>query len=173
MIRVLIQVAAGSCDRDYYNERTLEYLETRHSSQPYPYAYGFVIGTRAEDGGCVDCYLITNEIVIQGSIVECVPAGLLLQDEGGEVDHKVLAVLPDQDVVFGPELLQEFQEFISTIFAGYPDMEVRVGPIMSRETALEHLQEFYLWINLEVIAAQCGLSRLFVCTAFSSQSKVR
>jgi inorganic pyrophosphatase len=141
MIKVLIQVAAGSCDRDYYNERTLEYLETRHGSQPYPYAYGFIIGTSAEDGGCVDCYLITSEKFTQGSIVECEPAGLLLQDEGGEVDHKVLAVLPGQDLIFGPELLQEFQEFISTIFAGYPDLEVRAGPILSREAALEHLQK--------------------------------
>lgn len=73
--------------------------------------------------------------------MECEPAGLLPQDEGGEVDHKILAVLPGQDAVFGPELLREFQVFISTIFAGYPDLEVRAGPILSREAAMEHLQK--------------------------------
>ena len=140
MIQMLIQVAAGSCDRYIYNERTLEFLETRPGSRPYPYPYGFIIGTSAVDGACVDCYLITKEKVTSGDIVECEPVGLLLQDEGGEIDHKVLAVMPGQDIVLGPELLQELQEFIYAIFANCPDMEIRVGPILSREAALEHLQ---------------------------------
>jgi inorganic pyrophosphatase len=141
MIQVLIQVAASSCDKKFYNERTLEYLETRHGSRPYPYPYGFIIGTSAEDGDCVDCYLITRDKVTSGIIMACEPVGLLLQDEGGEIDHKVLAAVPGQEVVLGPELLQEFQEFIYAIFAKYPDMEVRVGPILSREAALDYLQK--------------------------------
>lgn len=140
MIKMLIQVAAGSCDRKIYDERTLEYLETRPGTLPYPYPYGFIIGTSAEDGACVDCYLITSDQFPAGTIVECEPAGLLLQDEGGEIDHKVLAVLPGQDVVLGPELLQELREFIYAIFANAQDMKVRVGSLLSREAALDHLQ---------------------------------
>jgi inorganic pyrophosphatase len=140
MIEVLIQVAAGSCDKNFYDERNLEYLETRHGSRPYPYPYGFIIGTSAADGDCVDCYLITSDQVTSGTIVECEAVGLLLQDEDGEIDHKVLAAMPSQDVVLGPELLQELQGFIYSIFAKYPDMEVRVGPILSREAALDYLQ---------------------------------
>jgi inorganic pyrophosphatase len=142
MIQMLIQVAAGSCDRNIYNERTLEYLETRHGSRPYLYPYGFIIGTSAEDGACVDCYLITHDRLTAGAIVECEPVGLLLQDEDGEVDHKVLAVIPGQEVVLGQELLQELQAFIYSIFAEHPDMRIRVGPILLREAALEHLQKY-------------------------------
>ncbi len=87
MIQVLIQVTAGSCDKHFYNERTLTYLETRRGCRPYPYPYGFIIGTSAADGDCVDCYLITNDRLTAGTIVECEPVGLLLQDEDGEVDH--------------------------------------------------------------------------------------
>ena len=105
MIKVLIQVEAGSCDRNLYNERTLEYLETQRGSRPYPYPYGFIIGTSATDGDCVDCYLITSDRLAAGTIVECEPIGLLLQDENGEVDHKVLAAIPGQEVVIGQELL--------------------------------------------------------------------
>lgn len=141
MIQVLIQVAAGSCDRRIYNENTLEYLETRPGDQPYLYPYGFIVGTSAEDGGCVDCYLITRAPLTAGSIVECEPVGLLLQDEGGEIDHKVLAALPDQEVEVGPALLHEMQEFIGRIFAEYPGFQVRVGPILPREAALEHIQQ--------------------------------
>src|SRR5216117_1976606 len=105
VIQVLIQVAAGSCDKKFYNERTLEYLETRRISQPYPYPYGFIIGTSAADGDSVDCYLITTDTLKSGTIVECEPVGLLWQDEDGEVDHKILAALPGQDVALGQELL--------------------------------------------------------------------
>ena len=141
MIQVLIQVAAGSCDKHFYDERTLEYREMRRGARPYPYAYGFIIGTSAADGDCVDCYLITNDRLAAGTIVECEPIGLLLQDEDGEVDHKVLAAIPGQDVALGEEVLQELQEFIYTIFAKYPDMRVRVGPLLPREAALLHLEE--------------------------------
>jgi inorganic pyrophosphatase len=140
MIQMLIQVAAGSCDRNIYNEKTLEYLETRRGSQPYPYPYGFIIGTSAEDGGCVDCYLITSDRLRAGAIVECEPVGLLLQDEDGEVDHKILAGIPGQEVVLGQELWRELQTFIGAVFAEYPDMRVSVGPILPREAALQHLQ---------------------------------
>jgi inorganic pyrophosphatase len=140
MIKMLIQVEAGSCDKKFYNERTLEYRETRHGSRPYPYPYGFIIGTSAADGDCVDCYLITNDPLKSGTIVECEPIGLLEQDEDGEADHKVLAAIPGQDVELGPELLRELQNFIYAIFARYPDMRVRVGPILPREAALHYLR---------------------------------
>ena len=140
MIQVLIQVTTGSCDKHFYNERTLEYLETRRGCRAYPYPYGFIIGTSAADGDCVDCYLITNDQLTAGTIVECEPVGLLLQDEDGEVDHKVLAAVPGQDVVLGQEVVQELQDFIYAIFAKYPDMHVRVGPVLPREAALHHLQ---------------------------------
>jgi inorganic pyrophosphatase len=140
MIQVLIQVAAGTCDRRIYNERTLEYMETRPGSEPYIYPYGFVVGTSAADGACVDCYLITSEKVRAGSIVECEPVGLLLQDEDGEIDHKVLAALPGQVVVAGPELEQELRAFIYSLF-GVAAMKVRVGPLLPREAALEYLQK--------------------------------
>ena len=141
MIQMMVQVAAGSCDRHNYNEKTLEYLGTRPGSQPYPYPYGFIIGTSAEDGGCVDCYLITREKVTPDSIVECEPVGLLLQDEDGEMDHKVLAVIPGQAVSLGPELLRELQDFIYAAFAQYPDARILAGPILPREAALDYLQK--------------------------------
>jgi len=141
MIQMLIQVAAGSCEKQFYNERTLEYRETRRGTRPYPYPYGFIIGTSAADGDCVDCYLITRNTLTAGTIVECEPVGLLVQDEDGEDDHKVLAAIPGQEVAVGQELLQELQDFSDAIFVKYPDMRVRVGPILPREAALHHIQE--------------------------------
>lgn len=140
MIQVLIQVEAGSRERRLYNEKTLEYRETRRMPQPFPYPYGFVIGTSAEDGDAVDCYIITKDKLKAGSIVECEPVGLLEQHEGDEIDHKILASLPGQDVKLGNELLQELQEFILAIFAHFQEVQVRVGPILPLEAALQHIR---------------------------------
>jgi inorganic pyrophosphatase len=141
MIQVLIQGEAGSCEKHFYNERTLEYTETRRISRPYPYPYGFVIGTSAADGDSLDCYLFAADSLKSGTIVECEPVGLLVQDEDGEADHKVLAAVPGEHVALGQELLQELQDFIYALFAAFPDVSVRVGPILPREAALRHLQD--------------------------------
>lgn len=140
MIKVLIQVQAGSRNKNLYDEKTLEYRETRHVSRPYPYPYGFIVGTSAEDGDAVDCYLITKDRLKAGALVECEPIGLLEQHEGDEIDHKVLAAMPGQDVETGEELLKELQDFIYSVFAQFQDIQVRVGPIRSREAALKHIQ---------------------------------
>ena len=141
MIKVLIQVAGGSSDRHIYDERTLEFKGTRQGSLPYIYPYGFILETRAEDGDSVDCYIITHESLEAGTIVECEPIGLLEQDEDGEIDHKVLASLPNQHMEVTQELAQEMREFIHLLFSVYPDMHVTVGNILSREETLRYIDE--------------------------------
>jgi inorganic pyrophosphatase len=137
----LIQVAGGSTDRRIYNEHTLEYQETRKGNLPYPYPYGFILGTWSEDEACVDCYVITHSKLEAGSIVECEAAGLLEQYEGEEIDHKVLAVLPNEQMELNREIEERLQNFIHQAFAGYPEMKVTVGNILPREEALRHIEQ--------------------------------
>lgn len=142
MIQVLIQVEAGSRERNLYNEKTLEFKGRRQMSRPFPYPYGFIIGTSAADGDCVDCYIITTDKLRAGSIVECEPVGLMEQDEDGEIDHKVLAALPGQNVELDERLLKELRDFIYALIAPFPDVHISIGNILTREAALHHIQEF-------------------------------
>ena len=142
MIKVLIQVEAGSHEKSLYNEKTLEYKETRRVSRPYPYPYGFIVGTSAEDGDAVDCYLITEDGLRAGTIVECEPIGLLEQNEDEEIDHKVLAAMHGQNVEVGDELLKDLQDFIHAVFADFPEVHVHVGRILPRESARDYIQKF-------------------------------
>lgn len=141
MIQVLIQIEANSCDRNLYNEKTLEYKGRTRMSRPFPYPYGFIIGTSAADGDCVDCYVITKDKLQAGSIVECNPVGLLEQIEDGEIDHKVLAVMPGQSVKLSQLLLEELRDFIYALIAPFPEVHIRVGCILRREAALKHILE--------------------------------
>ena len=142
MIQVCIEAGSGSRDKNRYNEKTLEYEGTGQVSRPYPYPYGFIIGTRGADGDCVDCYLITKDSLKPGTIVECEPIGLLEQNEDEEIDHKILAAMPGEDVELTQELLKELQDFIYAVFTEFPEAHVYVGRILPREAALDHIQEF-------------------------------
>jgi inorganic pyrophosphatase len=142
MIKVLIEVEAGSSKKNRYSEKTLEFRGTSQISRSYPYPYGFIIGTRAADGDCLDCYLTTKDTLKADTIVECEPIGLLEQVEDGEVDHKVLAAIPGQDVILNQELLEELRDFIYAVFAQFPEVHVNIGRILPREIALQHIQNF-------------------------------
>ena len=141
-ISVVVQVAAGSRERRLYDEKTLEYLGARKVLLPYPYPYGFIVGTTSEDGDGdnVDCYIITGEALRAGSIVECEPVGLLEQMEGDEVDHKVLARLPGQDVALDQALLEELRSFIAGLDAQFPEVAFKIGRILPREAAIQYLR---------------------------------
>jgi len=110
--------------------------------RPFPYPYGFILGTSAADGGCVDRYIITRDMLKSGSILECDPVGLLEQAEGDEVDHKVLASLSGQHVTPDQKLLEELRSFIYDLISSFPDANLQVGGILPRETALQYIQEF-------------------------------
>lgn len=142
MVKVLIQTAGGTSERRVYDEQTLEYLGSRQFSipTPYPYPYGFIIGTYSDDGGCVDCYVITPESLEAGSIVECEPVGLLEQHEGAEIDHKILAALPGQNIELTLDVVETLRNFIYASFANLVD-GIKVGELQSREQALQHIQE--------------------------------
>ena len=138
---MLIQVEADSRDKKRYDEKTLEYKGTSRISLQYPYPYGFILGTSAEDGDSVDCYLITHAKIEPGSIVECEPVGLLEQIEDGQIDHKVLAALPGETVEVGAELLTELRDFIYAVFTQFPEVSIRIGRILPREEALAYIQK--------------------------------
>jgi len=139
-IKVFIEVEGGSNERNVYDEKTLEHKGSRQVALPYPYPYGFILGTRAADEDGVDCYVITKDSVRSGSTVECVPVGLLEMIEDGEEDRKVLAAIPGQDVHLDQDLLEQLRDFIYAVFARFPEINVQVGRILSAQEARRYIQ---------------------------------
>ena len=89
MIKVFIQNEAGSDQKHFHDEKTLEYKRTITVSRPYPFPYGFILNTTSEDGDNLDCYVITEQSLKTGMLVECEPIALLEQIEDGDEDHNV------------------------------------------------------------------------------------
>ena len=128
-------------DKIRFDEKTLNPIGIGSVSRPYPYPYGFVVATTAADGDNVDCYVVRNGDLKFGSIVECEPIGLLEQEETGQPDHKVLAVVAGEAEAIPEGALEVLQNFIYGVFSDYPEDTVRVGPIHSRNAALRYIRE--------------------------------
>jgi inorganic pyrophosphatase len=139
-MRALVEAQAGSYDKHTYDPDTHERRSTRRLLLPYPYPYGFLLGTRAEDGDALDCYLITRDPLAPGAIVECEPIGLLEQRENDAIDHKILARIPGRAVEIDAQAESALRDFIHGIFAAFPDVRVSVGAILPREAALAHIR---------------------------------
>lgn len=134
-VSIFVEVEAGSDLRHVYDEATFELLSTRKMTRPYPFPYGFIVGTRNADGGAVDCYVLTERPIPTGTMVEGEPAGLLEQFEDGEVDHKVLAILPGEDAPPPADIEGILSTFIAALFRPYPMIRVEVGRILDASEA--------------------------------------
>jgi inorganic pyrophosphatase len=138
VVRVFIENEAGSRRKNTYDETTLRYLHSADVSAAYPYPYGFVPGTRGEDGDAVDCFVLTSAPLRSGAIVECEPIGLIEQIEDGEIDHKVLAVLPGETADLDGAVAR-ITAFVMTVFAHIPGKDMRVGPLRDAAAARDYV----------------------------------
>ena len=133
MIDVLIECESGSNLKGVYDETTRTRVSELTVGASYPFPYGFVLDTRGDDGDAVDCFLLTDVPIESGSVVEAHPVGLLEQIEDGEVDHKVLAALPESEPILDAALHDRLRSFITAIFRDFPRVHVEVGAILGAD----------------------------------------
>ena len=104
------------------------------ASVQYPYDYGFVPNTLADDGDPLDGMVIIDQPTFPGCVIAARPIGMLEMIDGGDRDEKVLCV-PDEDPRFSevksikdiaPHRLEEIAEFFRT----YKNLEKKVTEIL-------------------------------------------
>lgn len=138
-MKVFIENEAGSWVKHEHNEKTLELLDTSQVSRPYPVPYGFVLNTTAEDGDNVDCFVLTKRPIGTGDIVDCEPIGLMEQIEDGEVDHKVLAILPGEQQALDSEIRQTLIDFANHVFDDIAGKTMNIGRFLDKDAALQYV----------------------------------
>ena len=129
-LKVFIQNEAGSDQKNRHNEKTLEFLRSERVSRAYPFPYGFIIGTTAEDGLNLDCFVITEQSLKCGDIVECKPVGLMEQIEDGEEDHNVLAVVQGENLEVDHGTRTKLTNFVCHVFDHVRGKQIRVGKFL-------------------------------------------
>ncbi|NOZ81980.1 MAG: inorganic diphosphatase [Candidatus Micrarchaeota archaeon] len=130
-INVVVEIPSGSGVKFEMDKETGKIFVDRflHTSMVYPFNYGFVPGTKAEDGDPVDVLVISNSPVPPGCVIKCRPIGILnMEDEEGE-DTKVIAVpVSKLDPTFDgiknvSDLPDALKEKIRHFFEHYKDLE--------------------------------------------------
>lgn len=93
-IKLFIEIPKGSKNKYERDEETGEIVldRTLYGSEVFPFDYGFVQGTKGEDGDPLDVVLLVSNPTFPGCVVKAEAIGYLeMEDEGG-IDHKVIAV---------------------------------------------------------------------------------
>jgi inorganic pyrophosphatase len=94
VINAVIEIPKGSHNKYEYDEEDHEIHLDRvlHSAVFFPTDYGFVPGTRSEDGDHLDVLVLLSEPTFPGCVMKVRPIGILdMEDEGG-IDWKLVAV---------------------------------------------------------------------------------
>jgi inorganic pyrophosphatase len=136
LINVLIEIPGGSKNKYEYDKELEAFALDRvlYSSVRYPYDYGFVPNTLADDGDPLDGMVIIDEPTFPGCIIAARPIGMLEMIDGGDRDEKILCV-PDKDPRYthvkslndiAPHRLEEIAEFFRT----YKNLEKKVTEIL-------------------------------------------
>jgi len=98
-INVLVEIPQGSSVKYELDKESGAIFVDRfaYTAMFYPFNYGFVPQTKAEDGDPLDVLIISSYSVAPGTIIPCRPIGMLeMEDEAG-VDTKIIA-LPTKKV---------------------------------------------------------------------------
>lgn len=140
LVKAIVEVEKGSSRRAVLDDH-LEITRYRELNISYPFAYGFILNTSSDDGDGIDCYILTNKIIKAGSIVDCVPIGLLEQLENDEMDSKVICLLENDDFKFDQKHVQQIKDFILQIFKRYPEIKIRFGEFKDKSFAINYINE--------------------------------
>ena len=139
VINVLIEIPGGSKNKYEFDKDMNAFALDRvlYASVKYPYDYGFVPNTLADDGDPLDGIVIMDEPTFPGCVIAARPIGMLLMVDGGDRDEKILCVPVDdpryeevhslKDV--SPHRLEEIAEFFRT----YKNLEKKVTEIKGWE----------------------------------------
>jgi inorganic pyrophosphatase len=118
-----------------------------HTSMIYPFNYGFIPGTLAEDGDPLDILVVTPMQVVPGCVIRARPLGVLLMSDEKGVDEKILAVPATPlnpyyaDALNYTDLPPLMMAQIDHFFRHYKDLEPGKGASVGDWAPRDHAHE--------------------------------
>lgn len=98
-----------------------------YTSTHYPANYGFIPRTYANDNDPLDVLVLCSENIIPMSLVRCYPIGVIIMEDGGDADEKIIAI-PFDDPTYNSyknitELPKHVFDEMEHFFAVYKELE--------------------------------------------------
>ncbi|HSE56679.1 MAG TPA: inorganic diphosphatase [Candidatus Paceibacterota bacterium] len=152
-LNCIIEIPKGSKNKYEIDKETgmITLDRAMHTSQDYPFDYGFVPQSHWEDGDPLDVVVLTTYPLAPGILVKVRPVGVMHMIDDGESDAKIIAV-PEKDPRWNEvhdlkdvnkHTLKEIQHFFST-YKNLQEKEVNINGFgdaaAAKEAILKSLQ---------------------------------
>jgi inorganic pyrophosphatase len=131
-INVIVEVPVGGEPIKYEMDKasgTLVVDRFLYTPMRYPGNYGFVPHTLSSDGDPIDVLVCNTRAIIPGAIINCRPIGVLVMEDDGGGDEKVIAV-PSHTLTKRYDKVRCYNDLpeitwrqIEHFFAHYKDLE--------------------------------------------------
>jgi inorganic pyrophosphatase len=136
LVNVLVEIVGGSKNKYEFDKDMNAFALDRvlYASVQYPFDYGFIPNTLADDGDPLDGLVIMDQPTFPGCVIAARPIGMLEMIDGGDRDEKILCV-PAKDPRYAevkslkdipPHRLEEIAEFFRT----YKNLEKKTTEIL-------------------------------------------
>lgn len=136
IVNVLIEIPAGSKNKYEFDKDLQAFALDRvlYASVQYPFDYGFIPNTLADDGDPLDGMVIMDQPTFPGCVIPARPIGMLEMIDGGDRDEKLLCV-PVKDpryanVMSLSDIASHRLDEVAEFFRTYKNLEKKVTEIL-------------------------------------------
>ena len=109
-----------------------------YTSTHYPANYGFIPRTYAADGDPLDVLILCSETLIPLSIVECYPIGMIMMEDNGAADEKIICI-PFKDPTYN--VYKEISELPAHIFDEMKHFFAVYKALENKDTVINNIRE--------------------------------
>ena len=149
-MNVIVEISRGSGNKYEVNKETgiIALDRVLHTSQDFPFDYGFVPRTLWHDGDPLDVIILSTYPLMTGVLVKVRPVAIMNINDSGDEDDKIIAV-PSKDPRWNDvndlkdlnkHTLKEIAHFYAT-YKGLQDKEVKVKGYQGVEEARKAFDE--------------------------------
>src|SRR5215475_141303 len=129
LLRVVVETPKGSRNKFAFDpdEHIFELKKVLPSGMTFPYDFGFVPSTEADDGDPIDVLVLMDEPAFPGCVLTCRPIGVIEGEQGDgkdtERNDRIIAVEQDAhswaDIKTIDDLGKEFCRELEEFFVNY------------------------------------------------------
>ena len=146
----VVEISKGSKQKYEMDKKTglLRLDRILYTSTHYPANYGFIPHTLAEDNDPLDVLILCSESLIPMSLVKCYPIGVIIMNDNGSVDEKIIAI-PDTDPNYNtyksindlpPHIFDEMRHFFS-VYKQLENKHTSVDVASEKDVALKIIEK--------------------------------
>ncbi len=147
-INVIIEIAKGSGNKYEVNKETgmIALDRVLHTSQEFPFDYGFVPQTLWHDGDPLDVIVLTTYPLVPGILIKVRPVAIMNINDSGDEDDKIIAV-PVKDPRWNDindlaDLNKHTLKEIAHFYATYKDLQDKEVTVKGYQGAKEAKMAF-------------------------------